>query len=628
MQAQHLLPVPRMPHAAAASKMAELNSESAQALDMPEVLAAVETLYVDELKPYARILRKRLIERGCVDVDMKHLGQVCEGCPWFCVQVEKGGDWSVLLRNRQPSFIDVYSPQDIYPPELWQAASLYFEGVDDANMMLPGGRYSCAQTLMARGLPFLYGRTLGQVCHIVQLAISQKKLLGYLNGAVVPYGRSQSKVKERCAEKQKPCASAARGTGSSGLADWEAVVKGLKEILDSTNPGAPPIPLSNIKRLFRSRFHCELSETSLGHTKLSDLLQDPRLRTICSVRLQGHGYVVSPAPTQPPQMQPRMSAAAAGAAVAAAATAAACGLPAPASHWPRQVDIISSGLESLGQAVWPLSAMASSNLPSQTDAVACNPAVSKAISRTPTQQSSDSDSLRSRARFVQPLSMEDVESVQPTYGRASASGCQQPSSPFEAGMPVMTPTPTATHHFASSLIRSLDTDQALWERTCQSIGLIPPERSEHGALRESRPMNLYSVPATPETLGFPCQPMLAPHALGGPGYNVQNTFINFSPPPPTPLVGLAARSHSFSRDIGAADKEAGQPQSQTIKNKIQQEHGCRSSPAGRRVGPASRLMSAAAAAMSDESKEWPGSAAEAALASGPNARVVRIADLL
>jgi len=55
------------------------------------------------------------------------------------------------------------------------------------------------------------------------------------------------------------------------------------------------IPLSNIKRLFRSKFRKELSETSLGHAKLSELFQDPRLRDICTVRLQGHGYVVAPA---------------------------------------------------------------------------------------------------------------------------------------------------------------------------------------------------------------------------------------------------------------------------------------------------------------------------------------------
>jgi hypothetical protein len=52
------------------------------------------------------------------------------------------------------------------------------------------------------------------------------------------------------------------------------------------------VPLSNVKRLFRSKFNTELSETVLGHSKLSELLQDPRMKDICRVRLGAHGYVV------------------------------------------------------------------------------------------------------------------------------------------------------------------------------------------------------------------------------------------------------------------------------------------------------------------------------------------------
>jgi len=130
---------------------------------------------------------------------------------------------------------------------------------------------------------------------VVQLAISQKKMLGYLNGAVVPYRRSQSMVKERCAEKQRPCTNAARGT--TAIATWGMVRECLQEILFATvRPGS--VPLSNIKRIFRSRYHIELSETALGHAKLSELLQDPRLQDLCTVQLRGHGYVVVPTCTQ------------------------------------------------------------------------------------------------------------------------------------------------------------------------------------------------------------------------------------------------------------------------------------------------------------------------------------------
>jgi len=79
------------------------------------------------------------------------------------------------------------------------------------------------------------------------------------------------------------------------LATWDVVRRCLQEILEEASEpgqGAATIPLSNIKRLFRSRYQIELSETALGHSKLSELLQDERFADICTVQLQGHGYIV------------------------------------------------------------------------------------------------------------------------------------------------------------------------------------------------------------------------------------------------------------------------------------------------------------------------------------------------
>merc|ERR1719369_2120864 len=105
-------------------------------------------------------------------------------------------------------------------------------------MMLPGGRYSCAQMLVGRDLPFLQGFSLGQVCHFVQLAISKRKILGYLDGSVVPYAFSQSMVKEQCAVSLQPCGTL--GTGADGSAStgtpfvtWEDARTCLREILES-----------------------------------------------------------------------------------------------------------------------------------------------------------------------------------------------------------------------------------------------------------------------------------------------------------------------------------------------------------------------------------------------------------
>jgi hypothetical protein len=272
-----------------------------------QVVAAVESLYDDELKPYARLIRKRLEERasqmglGSLEVDMRQLRVACGQCPVLMVGTEEeGGDWFVLLTGRREAFVDVYSPQDVYPPQLWLDAACYFKSLaeaDKADMVLPGGRYSCAQVLRERRLPFLEGRTLGQVSHIVQLSISQKKLLGYCHGAVVPYNRSQTMLKDKCAQRQRPCA----GSDRCELVSWGEVRTCLQEILGGLVLGKGSVPLSSIKRLFRSRFGKTLSETALGHAKLSELFQDSRLCDLCAVRLQGHGYVLVP---QQQQQQP------------------------------------------------------------------------------------------------------------------------------------------------------------------------------------------------------------------------------------------------------------------------------------------------------------------------------------
>jgi hypothetical protein len=292
----------------AASKM------PSTAVSHDEVLAAIESLYLDELKPFGRILRKRVAERAMSPcslpvtedqlpaVDVRSLKSTCEKSDKIRVDLEEGGDWSAVLVDHPQSFVNVYSPYDNYPADMWNAFAAYFDGLvnQDAQdlLQLPGGRYSCAQTLQARSLPFLDGRSLGQLCHIVQLAMSQKKILGYLNGMVVPYASSQCAMKEQCAFQAKPCnANQAGAMPSSGLpmATWDEARTCLKDILDASTQGDPSeriAPLSNVKRLFRSKYNLELSETTLGHSKLSDLLQDPRFADICTVRLQDHGYIV------------------------------------------------------------------------------------------------------------------------------------------------------------------------------------------------------------------------------------------------------------------------------------------------------------------------------------------------
>jgi len=259
--------------------------------------SAIKSLYADELKPYGRILRKRLAERNVnsgKEVDLSMLRKFSEGDVQLRVGSEEGGEWSALFVNVPETFVDVYSKEDMYPETTWQAAAQYFETLSAEEGVLPGGRYACAQTLSARGLPFFEGFTLGRICHFVQIAISTRKVLGYLNGGVTSYSRSHSCMKDNAASHKSSCAQPAIVSELS-IASWKDAKRCLKQILtESLQAGVDQVPLSNIKRICRSQFQMELSETSLGHSKLSDFLQDERLSNICTVRLLDQGYFVIP----------------------------------------------------------------------------------------------------------------------------------------------------------------------------------------------------------------------------------------------------------------------------------------------------------------------------------------------
>merc|ERR1712176_1006309 len=88
---------------------------------------------------------------------------------------------------------------------------------------------------------------LGQICHVVQLAISQKRILGYREGQLVPYLHSDEWVKEQRAFHQQPICS--KDGTSLPLASWEEARECLRQVLDSEcNPDPGVVTLSNVKR--------------------------------------------------------------------------------------------------------------------------------------------------------------------------------------------------------------------------------------------------------------------------------------------------------------------------------------------------------------------------------------------
>jgi len=271
-----------------------------------EIVASVRSLYADGLQPFGRILLKRLRERAAerfaasqglpvdtVDPDTvvaqvatKALRAACEACDLLEVRPEEGKEYTLLVKGEAAEFLDVTSGADPYPEHLWHAFSELVESWGD-DVSLPGGRYACAREVFRMNVPFVSGLSLAQVCHVVHLASTQRGLLGRRDGRLVAFCFSSERIKAECASAQAPT-----GKESLPAATWEQARACFRTLVVSPPASEPAgITISNVKRLFRSCFGLELSETALGHIRLVDLLRDPRFGDIFTTYDQRNGQL-------------------------------------------------------------------------------------------------------------------------------------------------------------------------------------------------------------------------------------------------------------------------------------------------------------------------------------------------
>ncbi|CAK0903212.1 unnamed protein product [Prorocentrum cordatum] len=131
----------------------------------------------------------------------KELRALCERSLRLVVWPEGGREYSVTLADGDPrAFVDPADKRDPYPQEMWDGLAAHFAtdgaGLSEAR---PGSRYACARALAELGLPCVRGLTLGELNHVVALAMGSRRILGWsAAGRAVPYlevgGRDQGAV--------------------------------------------------------------------------------------------------------------------------------------------------------------------------------------------------------------------------------------------------------------------------------------------------------------------------------------------------------------------------------------------------------------------------------------------------
>eukprot|EP00928_Gymnodinium_smaydae_P017749 TRINITY_DN16786_c1_g1_i1.p1 TRINITY_DN16786_c1_g1~~TRINITY_DN16786_c1_g1_i1.p1 ORF type:complete len:493 (+),score=111.19 TRINITY_DN16786_c1_g1_i1:161-1639(+) len=228
-----------------------------------DLRAALTSLYEDRISPLSSYVKARLKERSCSEAVVNEAMNLYGRFPHlFDIQRGEREDETRVFLKEVPSWfrgwVDFDDPEDPYDEKLWNEFSAYLKNVNS----FAGGRYGMARELQNLHLPFLQGRSLGELCHLVQLALQKHQLL--------VYHRKMLKPIQQVLEKQENNGAVADSDDYGEIRDMDDLILVLFRILIH-KPGG--IPLCQMKRMIKFMFRRELSETAFQCTKLVNVFE-------------------------------------------------------------------------------------------------------------------------------------------------------------------------------------------------------------------------------------------------------------------------------------------------------------------------------------------------------------------
>jgi len=188
-------------------------------------------------------------------------------------------------------WVDAADENDPYPEGLWVEFERYLEnlarlvrtrrvtGPEDAWLhAFKGGRYGMAVELQQRRLPFLEDRRLGELCHIVQLAL-RRRLLAYESHLLVPTAAHAASQNARIGLPSAPNRPPAHV--NAWKVPFVQTVAELRQILEELLQSSDGLYLAMLKVKILETKGVRLSETVFGCTKLIELVRLPEIAEIC-----------------------------------------------------------------------------------------------------------------------------------------------------------------------------------------------------------------------------------------------------------------------------------------------------------------------------------------------------------
>ncbi|CEL95613.1 unnamed protein product [Vitrella brassicaformis CCMP3155] len=277
-----------------------------------EVLGqALLSLYQDQIRPHEPDVLRRLQENGASEHLQQNFLRLYETLPEYSVLYNEGSP--VVMFKKEPElfegWIDPNSSDDPYPEEVWQGFLGHIavlmqttnsgkrpECPNLGRYQFKGGRYGMAMELYRQQLSFLQHLTLGQVCHLVQLAIS-RGILAYERSVLQPVAAVRKAacaavskpVKEEVHPHPLPTPQTQTQAPLPNTKDISGLREQIKDLLDERPNG---VILSRLNREFSARYNKRIDPTVYGYTKMSDFLLSEELRDVCRVSVNRRNHVI------------------------------------------------------------------------------------------------------------------------------------------------------------------------------------------------------------------------------------------------------------------------------------------------------------------------------------------------
>lgn len=224
----------------------------------------LESLYEDRIKPMANYVKGRLKERSIPEPIVKSFVELYTQHPDLFIVQRPAPDAQTedptIFFVKEPSWfkgwVDIDAPDDPYDESTWVEFAKFLDG----EHTFAGGRYGMARELMQRKLPFLAPYSLGEVCHMVQLAIQHRRLIVYYRKMLKPIQTVLCQLSP----------TSGNGASSEGeeIKDMDDLCMVLFKMLMHHPQG---IRLCRMKQMIKHELCRKLSEMAFQCTKLIEL---------------------------------------------------------------------------------------------------------------------------------------------------------------------------------------------------------------------------------------------------------------------------------------------------------------------------------------------------------------------